>query len=417
MSMTSTAQGLTPGDVRTFLRSLFTFECVFLLFLFAGRIKGDARLQWIPFDLTAAMFGVSVIVGGLALYRSRMKLPVPGLQLALLTFLFIAWTAVSLLWSPSVHYGREKVLHTATLLFWPVIGAGLVMAPDTDRIRRFTMLLAGFATLMTLDILFLAAKVGPGMVMFTVGTEYLGVGRVVGLAAPVMLWMAATTDRASVGRAGLIAFGASMAVLLIAGGRGPLLASLGAMATPMAAFLLPGRRGAGLRRYRRYLLVTVAVGTLVAGVMTVRGGGLNTVERTMELFTEDSGGYSAGERSRYYAAAVEHWQESPLYGHGIGSFPLLIDRGDTRLYPHNIVLEALVELGIIGLVLMVLPFVAGVTMLFRGGVFEDPVTVMIVMMLANTLLNAQVTADIPDNRLLFMMIGLMASGRARRVSA
>src|SRR5947207_15613008 len=52
-------------------RVLISFEVTFVLYLYAGLFKADARLGWIPFDLTAAFFAVNVMSGIFILARRR----------------------------------------------------------------------------------------------------------------------------------------------------------------------------------------------------------------------------------------------------------------------------------------------------------------------------------------------------------
>ena len=41
-------------------------------------------------------------------------------------------------------------------------------------------------------------------------------------------------------------------------------------------------------------------------------------------------------RLNYYSIALELFSNNPIWGYGIGSWPILIGVGDIRSYPHNI---------------------------------------------------------------------------------
>ena len=52
-------------------RGVFSFEVVFVLFIFAGLYKADPRLAWFPVDLTLLLFIVSVGFGRLDCSSTR----------------------------------------------------------------------------------------------------------------------------------------------------------------------------------------------------------------------------------------------------------------------------------------------------------------------------------------------------------
>jgi O-antigen ligase len=92
----------------------------------------------------------------------------------------------------------------------------------------------------------------------------------------------------------------------------------------------------------------------------------------------------------------------------VGSFPLLIDRGDRPYYPHNLLLEILAELGLVGLLLLLFHLVFALWLLKPRLVGEDPLRLLVLALFVNTLVNAQVSEDLTGNRLLFAVLGLMA---------
>ena len=89
-------------------RGVFSFEVVFVLFIFAGLYKADPRLAWFPVDLTLLLFIVSVGLGGWIVVRRDMQLSKKSLFVCLGVVLFIGWMFISLAWSPSRIYGPDK---------------------------------------------------------------------------------------------------------------------------------------------------------------------------------------------------------------------------------------------------------------------------------------------------------------------
>ena len=61
-------QSETPADIwlrlRRFMAIPISFEGLFVLFLFARIYKSDPRFDWLPVDITALLFGLSILSGG-----------------------------------------------------------------------------------------------------------------------------------------------------------------------------------------------------------------------------------------------------------------------------------------------------------------------------------------------------------------
>ncbi|MDA1192877.1 MAG: hypothetical protein O3A46_14480, partial [Candidatus Poribacteria bacterium] len=82
------------------------------------------------------------------------------------------------------------------------------------------------------------------------------------------------------------------------------------------------------------------------------------------------------------------------------------------------ILEILVETGLIGLVLFLLLLLYGRRCL--GGfaqIRNDPRRILIALFLVNTFINAMISGDLLDNRMMFAMIGLMLIGSKDREPA
>ena len=124
-------------SVRAAMTGLFSFELLFFLFVFAGRLKANSYLAWIPVDMTALFFASSVIVG--AFIAVTKKVNRHGLVIAGAMGAFVTWLIVSLLWTPGVIYAHQKVLYSV-LAFWACAGAAVIIASDRARVRRFLTL-------------------------------------------------------------------------------------------------------------------------------------------------------------------------------------------------------------------------------------------------------------------------------------
>jgi O-antigen ligase len=76
-----------------------------------------------------------------------------------------------------------------------------------------------------------------------------------------------------------------------------------------------------------------------------------TLERTGFYILSDSyGDTSDPNRSQLMHLAFKTWQNAPLFGVGLGGFPVAAELGENNgMYPHNIILEILAEQGVVGL--------------------------------------------------------------------
>jgi O-antigen ligase len=392
---------------RRLLASLVSFEALLVLYLFAGLYKEDPRFAWIPFDPTALFFALSVVVGGFIILLNPIQKK--SLPVVLAMACLVAWFLFSLLWSGSRVYGLSKVFFMGTLVMWAVIAAAVIIAPDPERTRRLFTVLLLLGLWAGVEVVWVYLQAGGQAGRIHVGeANYLMLGRLCGLGALVALaaWLYGRGGPA--GWLCLALFVILAFVLVIGGGRGPLLATvlpllilvaLGIRLTARKIFYSPTQLSVLV------LLLATASGFALYGEIT--GHRLATLERLERLAEGDLSG-SAAIRGNLYGEASEVWLRAPVVGHGAGGWTAATGRPDEVRYPHNIVAELLVEGGMVGLLL----FVAVVATALRGISFErlrrDPQAVCALMLFANGLVNAMLSADLPGNRAMFLAIGLLA---------
>ena len=132
-----------------------------------------------------------------------------------------------------------------------------------------------------------------------------------------------------------------------------------------------------------------------------------TIQRLM-LLTQGSGdlGASANARVENFDVAWRMFEERPIAGYGIGSFPVYYNGNDETMYPHNILLEVASELGILGLSLLLILFAVSLRNILRSKSTYKTVIQAGSMFL---FLNSLVSGDLGDNRILFTFLGLMSA--------
>jgi O-antigen ligase len=405
---------LKKSRVPEWLATVFSFELVFVLFLFAGRFKGDPRFQWIPVDITAFFFALSVLTALYIFVSKGIRFSRLALAPIALFACFVAYTSLSLMWTPGLAYATEKALYIATLTFWPLLAGALIIAPNRRRCYRFLFLLAAFGLWIAAEAFLQYRQLNPTggeLVNVTaLGGHYLGIGRVIGPAALIVFLHATTLARSRIERVlmfGIFAF--LLYVLLVIGGRGPLIATVLASLIPIVGGLSLTLRGQ-LQMLRSLPLLLLLLAVVTAGVSyLIYAGHLSTIVYRFSVLLEHDMGVSAGNRLYYYATSLELWAERPVFGYGVGSWPLAIGFGDVRDYPHNLFLETLVEFGLVGFLLVSGFLLATLRSLGNWQTIRaTPLRLLVLMLFANTFVNAMLSGDIPDNRVLFTVSGLMA---------
>jgi O-Antigen ligase len=409
------ASGRIPfriGRVIQAAGQLVSFEAAFLLFIFAAAYKADPRFAWFPGDMTLVFFGVSVAAAVVPLLRASLFY-LPGIKVVWAGGIFVLWIAASLAWSPSEIYVPRQA-HPGR--------RGKPVVPDRDRHDhrqqprpglRFFILLLVFGVAMGVDYAISSSDAperGRLDDFLRIGENYLALGRLVGMAAMVAfaLWLR-SPPRSARGVALIAAIALCGYALLKAGGRNPVAAAAIPMLMPL---LLSFRLSRGQLVISRSILAAlgfVAVVTLGVISLVVSGdSSLRTLHRFDTLMSEDSGGRSAASRFEHWGRAVAYWAERPLVGHGVGAWPILYWGRDYRHYPHNMILELLVEVGLVGLVLFAALVLVGARRVSLQRLREDPALMCALMLCMNTFVNAMSTGDLADNRNLFAMLGLLA---------
>ena len=387
-----------------------SFEAFFLLFLMAGRYKGDPRFQWIAerfsLDLTLLFLLLSGVVGLVVMFGRGYRLPRGAAAFTMAGAALFGYMILALLWTPGDLYAHTKSLHIGILTTWTMVAAALIIASKRRRVERFLMLFVLFAAWLAVESALAHRQSGGGSVA-ALGGHYLGLGRMIGPAALIALGYGLFMTRDPLGRTAAFATAAAFVfVLLILGGRMPLLATIAGGLVPLCL----ATRAAASKRQARAMWTYVALLAAATAVIVYLGCSEHAPQtlRRMAGLLQADWGQSSYVRSQYYQAAVEYWWQRPLLGHGMGAWPLLHFQGDFRAYPHNLILEILVEFGLCGLVLFAgLLIAAGRGLGPVARIASDPLRVIVLMVAVNAMANAMVSGDIPDNRFLFASLGLM----------
>jgi len=116
-------------------------------------------------------------------------------------------------------------------------------------------------------------------------------------------------------------------------------------------------------------------------------------------------------RFEFWSMSVQAWFSSVtsfFVGLGSGGFSSLFIWRDWRWYPHNLFFEIIVELGLVGLIIVVL-FIIKSYQIFNKGIQGGSLSDHSALWVAGTVvmfIAAQFSGDINDNRILWMFIGI-----------
>lgn len=391
----------TPDEALTDSRPLLGVkELVLALFLTAGQFKSDPRVEWLPIDLTllialaTAAFVVWVFLKG--------QLRLPRSLFILLGFYLLFLPA--LFWTDWNSYAIEKTVRFFTLTLLATV-APLFLIRSRNELFRFLNALGLLGAIMTIDALLtlitqgevVAARLTTNQ-LTAFGATSIGFGRVIGTS---LLWAAVLgVERRLNYLFALGVIGALAIVLLGSGSRGPLFGTL----TAFVLMLVLHKRG-GASRMARVLMIAVVGGIVVRLSLPLIPA--NSLLR-IETFLEGTLGSSELSRLHAFTLAWPSIQENPL-GIGLGGFAthnLWIH--STRQYPHNILLETLLEGGWLAgmyLIFLVLLALRRVHALVLHKAWA-PEAMGLFAILCFFLMNVMVSGDLNDNKALFALIGI-----------
>ncbi|HLN60894.1 MAG TPA: O-antigen ligase family protein [Symbiobacteriaceae bacterium] len=365
---------------------------LFAAFLSAGQFKGDPRLSWMPVDLTMLLALAVAAVTGYTLVRDRFTFPAPIGWIGLLFSLF----AIPLLWTDMHPYAAEKVTYLYTLTLFAAV-ASLVLFKTTDDLHRLFNALTLIGLVAAFDAARLLLQGASGDRLSAFGANPIAFGRSIGL---IFVWAAILGMEGrlpALPAMGLV--GLSGVLLIASGSRGPLLASAGGLA--VAGFAFYRRRLKLMLRFAAAALVLMLA--VQFGLSQAPGESANRIARL-----------AGGELGSSELTRLDAYNQTLTFiathpgGIGWGGFASRINQsgsgGDDRQYPHNLFLEVLLEGGWVGGFALLLLLALAFARLVRQP--PSPPLRALLLLFCFCVVNAQVSGDLNDNRLLFALTAL-----------
>lgn len=374
--------------------------CALALFVHAGSIKSHPLLAWIGtgfdpipgIDLTL-LLGLIVVIGAAAdVIRTR---SLPGaLWIAIATAAIMVPGVVG----ASTAYGLDKTRSFFTITMLALLAATILLR-DLRQREAFLRTLAILGIAVTFLVTVAPASTADWSTVVTLpGTNTISTSQMILAGAIAIIMDAITRKRRLVVRILLGLLGAIMVfTALDTGSRGPVV-SLG-VSIILALLLAPA-----FKRRRGRSIFAVSVLAAVAVFVATRNAG-EGLARVLSFLSGDQD-TSTMARSFFWETAWSYSQKMPTGG-GWGFFGTLpevfisVAEGG-QLYPHNIVLEITLEAGwASGILFMVLVVASVIRLILRA---HDGVTLTFFVLLTFTVINAMVSGDINDNRLMWTLL-------------
>jgi O-antigen ligase len=358
-----------------------------------------------PHGLITALFFVwTVLAIVLALQANEHRLPMRLLLATpvLASLLLAVELVVRLSASQDSSYGSTKlklfILENVTMLV-----AGALIAQTrrhVDRLLSATLVIAGASGLILLWRLSHGQAVAIYDSRFTISVQQnpIQLGRQSGDGLIIATYLVLAGSRSSRRAIAAIMVPVLVITLLAAGSRGPVLGTFAGLVALFAVL-------AGDRSARRRIVATAALGLSAAFLVTQLLPG-QSLSRSLSFLTGASSGLSSNGRSQLWSQAWHLFTAHPWLGIGTGSFAKFQPIVD---YPHNMLLESAVELGLLGLFLVVAFVVTSWLMLSRARRFlgaGETQTAAVIALFTSALVNAMFSGDIPTNASLWLYAGL-----------
>ncbi len=365
------------------------------------------------------LFSAWIFLGvGFLVMRGRHRTAVPALMSVpvLAACFLLALMILRLGASPDQTVGTQKVeLYVADVLIF-MFGAIFVGSrrADLDLFFKVTLAVAAVTSLLFLIQLVTGAAQQVFNGRFSIAAqEYpIDLARTTADGLLIAVYYLLATERRSLRlRVALVTPLVAIA-MIAAGSRGPVVAFVVGLAALLAL-------SAASPRARRRFAVVGAVFVLVAIVVPLVVPS-SSIGRALSAIVGGSSGLSGEGRNVLWSSAIAAFSQHFALGLGTGGFAALPAAISAAvIYPHNLFLEVASELGIIGLVALLLSLgglVARLARVWRDAVGEDKLVASILIALFLTaLVNACVSDAIYGNAEVWMWGGL-AIGMAARMA-
>jgi len=363
-------------------------EIAVSLFYVVGFFKGDARLDASPVDLTVLVAVIMLLAMGLRLFFTPSRLNLPRefiFYIPLLALIFI-----SLTYTPDLAAGVDKTLR---FIFLTLMGAisPFLLVDTPQKVRRFMAGLVVGGVLMAVNSFFMLG--GQDRLTAPSG-ETTALGFSAGLAL-VIIWALWFPRLSLLTRVLLYPLVAVLMVGLV--GSGGRFANVGTVVCLGMTVLF----------YRRLVVdLGIMLGAGIAALPFVR-----IPAASLDYLASLAHPHQAfGTRTDLMEFGLRTFLDHPLFGVGIQGYRYVTPNPLTYNFPHNLLLELGAELGIFAVLTFLALAFCSYRAMFRvlRETYSENVTVYrtVFLILVLTCMNAAVSGEMNNDRLLFFMLSM-----------
>jgi hypothetical protein len=366
-------------------------EWVLLLFLTAGIYKNDPRITTaLPCDVTVLMGSLLILT--LVMHIVRKPIRISGQVLLLVPMVLMVLRGVL---GGASDYGEEKAMRFCTLTLLALVGSNVLLA-DKQGIERFLAGIVVLGCFLCIDSISQHTITSEGR-LTAHGSNPISLARI-GAFTLAFGWVRLHLARqAAMKLLAIGILGLGCWCLIATGSRGPVVSTVMSMSViSIVTTRWHGRSPIGLS-------TVMLLGGLAALVLSLAAIPQLPLQRFALLFSDDKG-TSILLRAMLMAAAFNLMLANPL-GLGVGGFArhAVLD----LKYPHNLFLEVGSELGWIPLICLMILMVWSFKAMYDILTAEYSWTALFLgVVVLSASMNAMVTGDLNDNRMLFAVIFL-----------
>lgn len=392
---------------------IFRGEVLFALFLLAGNFKSS--LVFLPdfFDLTVFFLGLSILI---AIKRLMIKPTISkcSIESIIIYLIFIAVILGSIFYTLSSVYAIEKSLKFLIITGWSYVGVFFLIKSESS-LKYFlnTIIFVGLVMSGIAIYKFVFVQKLEMSFVSVLGSNYLALGRTVGISIIILLNYFIIQKKGIKAIFFIIIILQLTIALLISGGKMPLLSLIIILFFYFLYSIISRSKNFYLRKSIKKSLLLIFLLTPLIIILAKLGMFDVVMMRLYELFKSAGSDTSAVGRITRYFTALDMWGDKPLIGNGIGSFSLFYNGTDIRDYPHNICLEILSELGILGFgvfVSLIGTSLYNGLIVFKNKFKEiDSLQIVLLLVFLYLFINANVSGSLNDNRLMFTFISLLST--------
>jgi O-antigen ligase len=389
---------------------------VLLLFI-TPLFKQMLMSEWPIFqtlDVTVLATVTTLIVMSYHIARSRISLKqIMSWPLLVYILLAVFWL-MGVTYSSSRIYAFEKSTRFAflTIIFFlaPIIfGSDIKNIKAINKLIVFNGIVVAVGTILMPDIIYQYTITSTGGRSTFLAASPLSVGSLAGMGLVLVFFnVISVSKNIFIKMLNIIIIGLLFWALIISGSRGPF---VGVLLIWVLILIIR------FRNLPKFTLPIILVAVVVASSLAFICLPEKYTSRITKTFR---GKYELGvealPRTERYSWVISRFMDRIIFGHGSGSFP--VDRGgtDEHEHPHNIFLESIYELGIIGVLLISILLFQFFRRYFKinklikfhhldPGNYE--LNTKIFMVFLFLFIQALKSGDINDNRMLFTLGGML----------